>query len=408
MSDAESDAEALCDAARRNDMQRISQLLASGVDVNDKDAGGHSPLLWATMEGSLQAVQKLLSAGADPNVTSLQGSTALMFAVSHNRPDIVAELLRVGAMVNLCSSNGNTALHRAARQSRSRIVEMLWKAGGDPLKKNHRGETALSLMSDDELARRMRQSPRFTSAAASQNTPKRPLSAPHTAELDNNIPVPRKRVKSDSEAQPVPVKNLDDPELHLRNADQAKALRHRFAALLHESKVDTGTVTAQDAVAELKHALAERLRREGGNASFSEHDVAVVVDMYMDPTTGRLRQSEFVRAFFHLRRIHPVSNERVVREELGKRFRSATNSDAELLQILAKSLLHTVFLQCGGQSISILRFRRTKEEWNESEVDKLLKQHGSKIQGASLINEEGFIEVGMKVLFKDESQVEES
>ncbi len=55
----------LIEAAKRGEPSEIRRLLADGIDVNDTDKNGTSPLIMASCAGQLKAVELLLNAGAD-------------------------------------------------------------------------------------------------------------------------------------------------------------------------------------------------------------------------------------------------------------------------------------------------------------------------------------------------------
>jgi ankyrin repeat protein len=55
----------LLEAARTGDAALVSQVLEEGLDVNEKDAEGVTPLIMASAAGNVEAVRTLLAAGAD-------------------------------------------------------------------------------------------------------------------------------------------------------------------------------------------------------------------------------------------------------------------------------------------------------------------------------------------------------
>ncbi|KAI9199679.1 ankyrin repeat protein, partial [Polychytrium aggregatum] len=57
-------------------------LLSTGIDVNCPDAGGHTPLMWATYRNtSMDCISVLIAWGAELNMQDDQGHTALHWAV---------------------------------------------------------------------------------------------------------------------------------------------------------------------------------------------------------------------------------------------------------------------------------------------------------------------------------------
>ena len=70
-------------AARNDDASKIKTLVASGFDINDQEAGGETPLIFASSLGNLAAVKALISLGADKKVENKLGYTAYSAAMFH-------------------------------------------------------------------------------------------------------------------------------------------------------------------------------------------------------------------------------------------------------------------------------------------------------------------------------------
>ena len=73
-------------------------LLDAGAPVDSRDAGGYTPLIWATNRGAVKLIELLLARGADANAKTTEknnaGRTALMMA---NNVAAVRVLLAAGA-----------------------------------------------------------------------------------------------------------------------------------------------------------------------------------------------------------------------------------------------------------------------------------------------------------------------
>jgi Ankyrin repeats (3 copies) len=91
------DPEALRQAAAAGDLAALTAQLASGSDIESRDAWGRTALMLATLNGQTQAVNALLARGADPNAADAQGITPLAAAVAADEREIVAALKRHGA-----------------------------------------------------------------------------------------------------------------------------------------------------------------------------------------------------------------------------------------------------------------------------------------------------------------------
>ena len=88
---------ALREAAQRGDVAAIRRLLAEKLDVDARDAGGRTALMFAVLQGRRQAVETLLAAGADPNAADASGTTPLQAAHAGSHPAIAAALEQSGA-----------------------------------------------------------------------------------------------------------------------------------------------------------------------------------------------------------------------------------------------------------------------------------------------------------------------
>lgn len=86
-------------AAKLGDVVALKRAIASGVDLNQADSQGWTPLFHAAHVGTTEAVELLINAGADVNKGSETGFTALFSAVLAGHVDAVRVLLNAGAVV---------------------------------------------------------------------------------------------------------------------------------------------------------------------------------------------------------------------------------------------------------------------------------------------------------------------
>ncbi len=119
-------------------------VLDLGVDANDRDRDGWTPLLAAARKGYTAALRLLVEAGADVNAacecpdTGFGGYTPLMFAADVEDLESVELLLSRRADVHKKNERGQTALARAERHgpqsdgSRGRRIIQLLKSAGAP------------------------------------------------------------------------------------------------------------------------------------------------------------------------------------------------------------------------------------------------------------------------------------
>lgn len=137
------EAEALLDAAKRGDTDRIRVLLDERVDADSSEADGTTALHWASYHDDLVAADLLLHAGADVNAVNDLGATALWAASQNGSVPMTSKLLSAGADPNVALLSGETPVMVAARSGSADVVAMLASQGADLDARATRDQTAL-------------------------------------------------------------------------------------------------------------------------------------------------------------------------------------------------------------------------------------------------------------------------
>jgi ankyrin repeat protein len=135
--------DAFVEHARTGDPLVLDLFLAAGMDPDETDVNGVTPLMRLVMEGNDDAVQRLLAKGVDVNAKDNTGATALMAAAGYGRIAIARLLLDRGAQINARGNEGDTALIQAALNGHPAIVRLLLDHGADVHAKTKSGRTAL-------------------------------------------------------------------------------------------------------------------------------------------------------------------------------------------------------------------------------------------------------------------------
>jgi ankyrin repeat protein len=140
-------------AAERGEAAQVRELIASGVDLNERDKSGYTALVWAARNGSTEVAKALIEARADMNARdcAVNGWTPLIHAIHKNNNEMARLLIESGADVNAragkCTDklieSGATALLHAAGEDNTEIVRALLAKGADPYVEYDR-ENALS------------------------------------------------------------------------------------------------------------------------------------------------------------------------------------------------------------------------------------------------------------------------
>ena len=141
----------LVDASEKGDLNKIQQLLDSGVDPNVEDYANHTALYYAAEKGHLNIVKLLLEKGA--KVDHESGDSALLWACHYGHVNIVKLLIENGADVNAKRSmDDSTPLSFAVHRNHKEIVELLLEKGADANVANQHGETALDRSKPETVA----------------------------------------------------------------------------------------------------------------------------------------------------------------------------------------------------------------------------------------------------------------
>jgi ankyrin repeat protein len=129
-------------SARANDVATIEKVVAAGVDVNQANDRGFTPLILAVYNESYDAAQWLINNGANVNAQDKSGNTALMGAIFKGYPKM-ASLLIPKADINQQNFSGATALIFAATFGQEAIAKELLANKADKAIKDQSGKTAL-------------------------------------------------------------------------------------------------------------------------------------------------------------------------------------------------------------------------------------------------------------------------
>jgi len=121
-------------AAESGDIDKVRQLLDSGIDPNIQDEAKDTALMYASQLGYIEIVELLLDRGADPNIQNEDKNTALLYAfeTGYGYIEIVKLLLDRGADPNISNSAGDTSLILASLQGNIDVSRLLLDKGADP------------------------------------------------------------------------------------------------------------------------------------------------------------------------------------------------------------------------------------------------------------------------------------
>ncbi|MEU8245119.1 ankyrin repeat domain-containing protein [Nonomuraea sp. NPDC048916] len=142
--------EQLYRAALNGESQTVSELIAAGTDPNQPSEGEDEglPLCAAAAWDRAEVATTLLAAGADVNARENGGWTALLWAAANGHADAAKVLIEAGAGIDDTNDDGDTPLTLAARRGALGVVRLLLEHGADAEKYDGDGDSALDIAVD--------------------------------------------------------------------------------------------------------------------------------------------------------------------------------------------------------------------------------------------------------------------
>jgi len=122
----------LVQAAGKGLVEELTDIIANGANVNQRDDQGDTALRHACAKGNFECVRVLLAAGASVHLTNIDGTPPLTVAACWGRTECARLLLAAGASVNAIDSEGCTSLHHAAIMGHGGCVRLLLESHADP------------------------------------------------------------------------------------------------------------------------------------------------------------------------------------------------------------------------------------------------------------------------------------
>ncbi|KAI5848411.1 ankyrin repeat-containing domain protein [Tricharina praecox] len=125
-------------------VKSVQQLLKVGVDIEEDDSEGRTPLALAAYKGYEHICKLLLGAGADFEKVDFQGRTPLALAAYEGCEAVCELLLEAGASIEEDRGHwGTTPLLHSVRYGQTAIAELLIEKGADVCARNDNHETAI-------------------------------------------------------------------------------------------------------------------------------------------------------------------------------------------------------------------------------------------------------------------------
>ena len=148
-------------AAASGDVDRVQELIDSGMDVNYPDENQMTALHHAAMHARDKVIKALIERGANVNATDLKGGfSSLHWVVINADPQMgstdhvdesIVALAKGGADVNCTDFNFATPLHIAAQKGNKVVVDSLIRLGADPDLTDITGRNSTAIAKEEEI-----------------------------------------------------------------------------------------------------------------------------------------------------------------------------------------------------------------------------------------------------------------
>lgn len=121
----------LADAILEENLKAVKAVLQTGIDINDIDEYGFTPLIEAAIADNFEITQLLINYGANPNQIDTLGGTALHWAAENNNLKIAQLLLENRADPNAYNLSGQPLLVMPLLRQQNNLKKLLLHYGAD-------------------------------------------------------------------------------------------------------------------------------------------------------------------------------------------------------------------------------------------------------------------------------------
>lgn len=124
---------------KAGDLEMVHSLIRTGISIEEQDADGATPLMWAAYKGYTRIVEILIDSGANLWAADwTYGNTALMGAAANGHREVLQLLISRGADLDTLDHQGRNALMWAASNNQVTTVVYLLMKGAIPDKQEYR------------------------------------------------------------------------------------------------------------------------------------------------------------------------------------------------------------------------------------------------------------------------------
>lgn len=254
-----------CAGSKAGHLASVKLLIEGGADVHSLNKWRETPLLTAANHGQAGAVEALLRAGADPCKCTDTGWSPLSIAAYKGHDDVVRLLLEEGAPTEE-EDPTLSALLQAATKGLPSTVELLLQHGADHTVTTKKGDTALSILVEQNLIDTAVDM--VTEYNASISRCSRDRKKIQRARLLINLRMKQVEKESQNSDSRTDDDGSDDGK-EVKNDDQTEA-----SAMKGRKKERSSTVSAEEKAKAAEEALLQELEEEENKAKKEEAEAS--------------------------------------------------------------------------------------------------------------------------------------
>lgn len=115
----------LIDLVKKNELDKVRQVIESGANVNYSGSSGVTAIMPAIYNNNIELVRLLLEKGANIDAKNDSGITVLMVAACNGNAEIVKMISKLSKNPSAKDGKGKTAIDHAAERGHNHIIEFL-------------------------------------------------------------------------------------------------------------------------------------------------------------------------------------------------------------------------------------------------------------------------------------------
>jgi ankyrin repeat protein len=112
-------------ATEQQDTEQVKKIIKDGMDLNEQDSQGRTPLMIAAYNEDYDTAKVLIEEGADVNIQDNMKNNPYLYASAEGCTDILRLTIEAGADTKITNRYGGTGLIPASEHGYVDVVDML-------------------------------------------------------------------------------------------------------------------------------------------------------------------------------------------------------------------------------------------------------------------------------------------